>query len=61
LLLHILDTESSHIFVPTKAKVKRAKEYATGKTVNYEKMADGVMLHLDKIPDEIDYIVELSI
>ncbi len=58
--MHILTPESKHIFVPTAANVKGAKEFASGKKVKYTKVSDGVMLELDQMPDEIDYVVELS-
>ncbi len=61
LFVHILTPESKHIFVPTAANVKGAKEFASGKKVKYTKVSDGVMLELDQMPEEIDYVVELSI
>ncbi len=61
IFVHILTPESKHIFVPTKANVKGAKDFSTGKKVKYTKVSDGVMLELDRMPDEIDHVVELSI
>ena len=65
--MHILNPESRHIFVPTAAKVKNAKEFGTGAKVAFTKETDGIMLHLDNENDRghgnnqnIDYIVELD-
>ncbi len=61
IFLHIMTPESRHIFVPTSAKVKSAKEFATGKRVKYESLPDGIMLHLEETPKAIDHIVELTV
>ena len=60
LFVHVMKPESRHIFVPTTANMKSAKEFATGRKVKYSKAADGVMLELDEIPDSIDHIIELD-
>ncbi|MDE5812939.1 MAG: alpha-L-fucosidase, partial [Muribaculaceae bacterium] len=60
LFVHIMTPESKHIFVPTTGRVKGAKEFGTNKKVKYSKATDGIMLELDEIPDDIDYIVELD-
>lgn len=61
LFVHILSPESKHIFVPTTAKVKGAKDFGNGKKIRFSKETDGVTLHLDELPaDSIDYIVELD-
>lgn len=60
LFIHILTPESRHVFVPMKGKVKDAKEFATGKKIHFSKESDGITLHLDEMPDAVDYIVELD-
>ncbi|MDE6512168.1 MAG: alpha-L-fucosidase, partial [Muribaculaceae bacterium] len=60
LFVHIMTPESKYIFVPTAAKVKGAKEFATGRKVKFSNLSDGVMLELDALPDSTDYIVELD-
>ena len=60
LFIHILTPASRHVFVPVKGKVKGAKEYATGKKIQFSKESDGIILHLDEVPEAIDYIVELD-
>ncbi|MDE7349522.1 MAG: alpha-L-fucosidase, partial [Muribaculaceae bacterium] len=60
LFVHIMKPESKHIFVPTAANVKTAKEFATGRKVKFTKTSDGIMIELDSIPDGVDYIVELD-
>ncbi len=61
LFVHILTPESKHIFVPTAPNVKEAKEFASGKKVKYTRVSDGVTLELYQMPEDIDYVVELSI
>lgn len=60
LFVHIMTPESRHVFVPTKAKVKEAREFGSGKKLRFTKESDGVTLHLDAIPESVDYIVELD-
>lgn len=60
LFVHILNPESKHIFVPAKGKVKGAREYKSGNKIRYTKENDGIMLHLEEMPSDIDYIVELD-
>ena len=58
---HILTPESTDIFVPMTAKVKEAFVYGDkSKKVKYTRSKDGVTLHLEAIPDAVDYIVELK-
>lgn len=62
LYVHIFDAKSTDIHVPTTSKVKKARCFASGEEVKFSraKGADGVILHLNSIPDEIDYVVELE-
>ena len=60
LFVHILSPESSHIFVPTSADVKGAVEYGSGKKLRFSRETDGITIHLDSIPEDIDYIVRLE-
>ncbi|MDE6693371.1 MAG: alpha-L-fucosidase, partial [Muribaculaceae bacterium] len=60
LFVHVMTPESRHIFVPTLANVKGAKEFGNGRKVKFTKIDDGVMLDLDDVPSGIDYIVELD-
>ena len=60
LFAHIMTPESRHIFVPTTAKVKGAKEFGTDRKVKFSKVADGVILELDALPEGPDHIVELD-
>lgn len=62
LYIHILDAKSKDIFLPLNCKVNSATAFADGRKVEYSKLKKGrgVVLHLDKIPNEIDYIVTLD-
>lgn len=60
--VHILDLPDKGLFVPvTGLKVKKAKEFASGKPVRFKQDKDGVWLSFGKVPDEIDYVIELEI
>lgn len=60
--VHLLEAKDKAIYVPTGMKVKSAKEFSTGKKVAFNPVkTKGVVLVLDKIPDDIDYIVELEV
>lgn len=60
LYVHIMTADTTAIHVPTPRKVKSARLFADGSKVRYRKHPDGgVLLMLDAVPDETDYIVEL--
>lgn len=59
--IHILAPESTDIFIPGERNVSKAFSFADpSKSLKYTSSADGITLHLDAIPDEIDYVVELN-
>lgn len=60
LYVHIFESDSTDIFVPTKAKVKNAFAFDDCKKIKFSKSKEGITLHLDSVPDMIDYIVELN-
>ncbi len=61
LFVHILDLQENALFLPlTDKKVKSAKVYIDKKPVKFSQTKEGVLLHLDKVPDEMDYVVELT-
>ncbi len=61
LYVHILSADGTDIKVPTVAKVKRARAFDSGEPVGFTKDKEGgVTLHLDSVPSDIDYIVELE-
>ncbi|MBO4944356.1 MAG: hypothetical protein J6C91_03720 [Muribaculaceae bacterium] len=60
LYVHIFESDSTDIFVPTKAKVKNAFAFDDRKKIKFSKSKEGITLHLDSVPDMIDYIVELN-
>lgn len=62
LFVHILDLQENALFLPiTDQKIKSAKKFVDGKKLRFTQSKEGVLIYLDKIPDEIDYIVELNI
>ena len=61
LFLHVLSANGQDIAVPTSVKVKSAKEFAGGRKIRYTRHDDNsITLHLDRVPDETDYIIELE-
>ncbi|HJC93760.1 MAG TPA: alpha-L-fucosidase [Candidatus Phocaeicola excrementigallinarum] len=58
--VHILSLADRTLFLPVTEKVSKATVFATGEKVRFEQDKDGVLLHLGKVPGEVDYIVELT-
>lgn len=58
--IHILSADSTDIHVPIADKVRDAFKFNdAGSKVKFSKVKNGIILHLDSIPEDIDYIVEL--
>lgn len=61
LFVHILDLQEKALFLPiVDKKIKSAKVFTDGKKVRFTQLKEGVLLLLDKVPDETDYVVELN-
>ncbi|MCI9171550.1 alpha-L-fucosidase [uncultured Duncaniella sp.] len=60
LYVHLLTPESKVIHVPTPHKVKKAVEFATGKSVKFRHENGGVTLLLDELPTGPDHIITLE-
>ncbi|MBV8252344.1 MAG: alpha-L-fucosidase [Chitinophaga sp.] len=61
LFVHILDLQDKALFLPlTDKKIKSAKVFIDKRPVRFSQSKDGVLLMLDKTPDETDYVVELG-
>ena len=59
--VHILDYQDNVIFLPVQSKVKSAVCFNTGEPLKFTRNADGIVVNLSKVPDEIDYIVKLTV
>ena len=59
LFVHIMNLDSTELFLPLGCKVKKAFTYADKKPVKVKKTKDGVKLQFDEAPAGVDYIVEL--
>ena len=58
--VHVLTPGSTDIFVPFKGKPKKVREFADReRKVRFTRSADGITLHLDTIPPDVDYVVEI--
>ncbi len=62
LFIHILDLADDGLYLPLKAKVTEAKVFVDGTPISYKQEKNGgVLLKLPKVPDEIDYVIELTL
>ena len=62
LFVHILNLKDKSLYLPTNGKkVKSARVFVDKKPVKFTQDADGILLKLDKAPDELDYVVEVEL
>ena len=62
LFVHILDLADDGLYLPLEATVKDAKMFIDGTPVKFrQEKGGGVLLKLPKVPDEIDYVIELTL
>ena len=62
LYVHILNYKDKSFYLPTNGKkVKSARVFLDKKPVKFTQDVDGVLLKFDKVPDELDYVVELEL
>jgi alpha-L-fucosidase len=59
LFIHIFDLKESELLLPLDCKVLKAYNFADKQPVKFKKTKEGVKLVFDKVPEGIDYIVEL--
>lgn len=59
LFVHIMNLDSTELFLPLGCKVKKAFTFADKKPVKVKKTKGGVKLLFDEAPAGVDYIVEL--
>ena len=58
--IHILEYQDNTIFLPVKSKVKSAVCLNTGEPLEFSRDANGIVVNLSKVPDDVDYIVRLT-
>lgn len=62
LYVHVLDCQDTALYLPIEPKkVKKACEFVGKKKVPFRRTGDGIVLEFDKMPEDIDYVVELTI
>lgn len=62
LYVHILNHKDKSLFLPTNGrKVKSTRVFVDKKPVKFTQDTDGILLKFDKIPDELDYVVEVEL
>ena len=59
LFIHILDLQDASLYIPLKAKIKKATQFVDGSALTFTQDKEGVLLKLPKVPTETDYVVEL--
>ncbi|MGN1256858.1 MAG: alpha-L-fucosidase, partial [Bacteroidaceae bacterium] len=60
LFVHILSLTDNSLFLPVKAKVRKAIDFQTKKPLRFSQTEDGVLVHLGQVPLSVDHIVELQ-
>lgn len=58
LFLHVMTPESDAILIPGNVKIKKAKEFATGKALKVSKAGSHHVVHLPDVGDVDDLIIE---
>jgi alpha-L-fucosidase len=61
LYVHIMDLQDKGLFLPIAQKVSKAVSFKDKKNVRFKQNKDGVLLELDAVPEDIDYIVEITL
>ena len=55
-----MSLNDNSLFLPVKAKVRKALDYETKKPLRFTQTGDGVLVHLGQVPQGVDHIVELQ-
>ena len=61
LFIHILDLQDDALYIPLKAKVKKAIQFISKTPLSFKQEKDGIFIKLPQVPDDIDYVIELVI
>jgi alpha-L-fucosidase len=62
LYVHILNLKESTLLLPIEGKkVLQAQYYMNGTKVKFDKKKDEVLLHLDKIPTDVDEVITIKL
>ncbi len=62
LFVHVLSANNRYIYLPlTNREVIKAKTFIDNTNLHFTQIKEGVILDLKKIPDVIDYVVELTL
>ena len=62
LYVHILNLEDNALYLPLNGrKVKSAKVFIDKKPVKFTTVSDGVLLSFDKVPNDVDFVVEVEL
>ena len=59
--LHVMSPETDVILVPGNLNIVSAKEFASGKPVEFENFANHTIMRLNENNEEIDYIIECTV
>lgn len=61
LFVHILDLKDKGLYLPLSQKVKKAIAFKDKSPVKFKQDKQGMILYLDEVPTEVDYVVELTL
>ena len=60
LFVHIMSHPDSSLFLPLKAKVRKALNFQSKQPLRFSQSSEGVLVHLGEVPQGADFIVELQ-
>lgn len=62
LYVHVLNLKDNALYLPLNGrKAKSARAFVDKKQVKFTQQSDGILLTFDKIPDDLDYVVEVEL
>ncbi len=62
LYVHVLSLKDKALFLPTgNTKIKNVQQFIDKKKIQYTKNREGITLMFDKVPTDIDYVVEITL
>ena len=60
LFVHIMSHPDPSLFLPLKAKVRKALNFQSKQPLRFSQSSEGVLVHLGEVPQGADFIVELQ-
>ena len=61
LYVHVMSCSDKSLFIPLNANISKAVVFKNGSPVTFKRVANGTILQFPEVPNDIDYVVELTI